>query len=183
MSTNPGRVAIVGTGARGLMFVNGISERPDSLVVALCDLNHVRAEYYNSVLQEQGRPRAALYKPEQFKAMLKKEKVETVVVTTVDATHHIYIVAALEENGAFLLQFRPYFSLICWYSACNLREADDYNSRVLPHHKPSLQKDRPKHHCQRFLPFFGALFTHTDFSGDFQLSLQPSPRTRQAFYR
>lgn len=102
-STNPGRVAIVGTGSRGLMFVNGIAERPDSLVVALCDHNHVRAQYYNEILESQGRPKAPVFQPNQFKDMLKSEKVDTVVVTTVDATHDIYIVAAVELGGTSYL--------------------------------------------------------------------------------
>jgi predicted dehydrogenase len=98
-ATNPGRVAIVGNGSRGIMFVNGIAERPNSVVVALCDHNPVRSEYYNQVLEGQGRPKAPIYKPEQFGEMLVSEKVDTVVITTVDATHHLYIIPALEAGG------------------------------------------------------------------------------------
>lgn len=98
-SANPGRVAIIGTGSRGLMFVNGIAERPNSIVVALCDQNAVRSEYYNEVLEGQGRPRAPIFKPEQFGQMLVSEKVDTVVITTVDATHHLYIIPALKAGG------------------------------------------------------------------------------------
>ncbi|KIM81600.1 hypothetical protein PILCRDRAFT_821380 [Piloderma croceum F 1598] len=97
-SANPGRVAIVGTGSRGLMFVNGIAERPNSIVVALCDQNTVRSEYYNQVLEGQGRPRAPIFKPEQFGEMLVSERVDTVVITTVDATHHLYIIPALKAG-------------------------------------------------------------------------------------
>jgi threonine dehydrogenase-like Zn-dependent dehydrogenase len=98
-ATNPGRIAIVGTGSRGLMWVNGIAERPNSVVVALCDTNPVRSQYYNQVLKAQGRPKAPVFTPEQFEKMLAKEKVDTVVVTTVDATHHLYIIPALEAGG------------------------------------------------------------------------------------
>jgi predicted dehydrogenase len=82
------------------MFVGGIADRPDSIVVALCDQNTVRSEYYNKVLEDQGRPKAPIFKPEQFREMLASEKVDTVVVTTVDATHHLYIIPALEAGGA-----------------------------------------------------------------------------------
>jgi predicted dehydrogenase len=81
------------------MFVNGIAERPNSVVVALCDQNTVRSEYYNQVLEGQGRPRAPIFKPEQFGEMLVSEKVDTVVITTVDATHHLYIIPALKAGG------------------------------------------------------------------------------------
>jgi predicted dehydrogenase len=85
------------------MFVAGIAERPNSLVVALCDHNTVRSEYYNQVLEKQGRPRAPIFQPAQFKEMLASENVDTVVVTTVDATHHLYIIPALEAGGDCLL--------------------------------------------------------------------------------
>ena len=103
-ASNPGRVAIVGTGSRGLMFVTGIAERPNSIVVALCDQNIVRSEYYNQVLEKQGRPRAPIFQPSQFKEMLASENVDTVVITTVDATHHLYIIPALEAGGNYPLR-------------------------------------------------------------------------------
>lgn len=94
-----GRVAIVGTGSRAAMFVRGIVARPHSQVVALCEPNAVRAQYYNDLLKELGAPTVPVYKPEAFKEMLQKEKVETVVVTCVDALHDLYIVPALEAGG------------------------------------------------------------------------------------
>jgi predicted dehydrogenase len=81
------------------MFVASISERPNSVIVALCDPNTIRAEYYNQVLEEQGRPTVPIFKPEEFKEMLAIAKVDTVVVTTVDAVHHLYIIASLEAGG------------------------------------------------------------------------------------
>lgn len=96
-----GRVAVVGTGSRAAMFVRGIVERPNSQVVAICEPNAVRAAYYNSLLQELGAPTVPVYKPEGFKGMLEKERVETVVVTCIDALHDGYIVAALEAGGMF----------------------------------------------------------------------------------
>lgn len=94
-----GRVAIVGTGSRAAMFVRGIIARPHSSVVAICEPNAVRATYYNALLRELGAPEVPIYKPEQFKAMLQEERVETVVVTCVDALHDLYIVPALEAGG------------------------------------------------------------------------------------
>ena len=53
--------------------------------VAICDVNKVRAEFYNETLVELSQPRATYYKTDDFLDMLKIEKVQTVVVTTVDA--------------------------------------------------------------------------------------------------
>lgn len=94
-----GRVAIVGTGSRAAMFVRGIVSRPQSRVVALCEPNSVRAAYYNDLLSSLGASVVPVYKPEAFKEMLEKEKVETLVVTCIDAFHDVYIIPALEAGG------------------------------------------------------------------------------------
>ena len=96
-----GRVGIVGTGSRAAMFVRGIVARPNSTVVAICEPNKTRAAYYNSLLQELGAQPVPVYPPEAFKEMLDKEKVETIVVTCIDALHVLYIVPALEAGGEF----------------------------------------------------------------------------------
>ncbi|KAI0088397.1 NAD(P)-binding protein [Irpex rosettiformis] len=101
-----GRVAIVGTGSRASMFVRGIVERPHSQVVAICEPNVVRAQYYNNLLKGLGVPEVPIYKPDGFQDMLKNEKVETVVVTCVDALHDLYIVPALEA-GVRVLTEKP----------------------------------------------------------------------------
>ena len=95
-----GRVAIVGTGSRASMFVRAIVERPNCEVVAICEPNIVRASYYNELLQELGASAVPVYKPGGFEEMLVKERVETVVITCIDALHDLYIVPALEAGGA-----------------------------------------------------------------------------------
>ena len=106
MSSSIGRVAVVGTGSRGLMFVNGVAERPGAQIVAFCEPNPVRAEYYNAHLQSLNQPRVPVYPPDRFTEMLKTEAVDTVVVTCVDALHDSYIVPALEAGGEYLRIFR-----------------------------------------------------------------------------
>jgi predicted dehydrogenase len=61
----------------------------------------VRAEVYNETLESRSQPRAPYYTHEEFTLMLEKEQVQTVVVTTVDCYHDIYIVKALEAGGVF----------------------------------------------------------------------------------
>ncbi|KAF9258172.1 NAD(P)-binding protein [Marasmius fiardii PR-910] len=101
-----GRVAIIGTGSRAAMFIRGIVERPTSSVVAILEPNSVRARYYNDLLESLGASSVPVYQAEQFKHMLEKEKVETIVVTCVDALHHLYIVPALEA-GVRVLTEKP----------------------------------------------------------------------------
>ncbi|KAK1219243.1 hypothetical protein PQX77_018050 [Marasmius sp. AFHP31] len=101
-----GRVAIVGTGSRAAMFIRGIVERPSSSVVAILEPNSIRAKYYNDLLVSLGAPTVPVYLPGQFEEMLKEEKVETIVVTCVDALHHLYIIPALEA-GVRVLTEKP----------------------------------------------------------------------------
>lgn len=94
-----GRVAVVGTGSRAAMFIRGIVARPSSSVVAILEPNSIRAKYYNDLLVELGANVVPVYQPDQYKEMLQKEKVESVVITTIDALHHLYIIPALEAGG------------------------------------------------------------------------------------
>ena len=122
-----GRVAIVGTGSRAAMFVRGIVARPNSQVVAICEPNAVRAQYYNELLQELGASTVPVYKPEAFVEMVGKERVETLVVTCIDALHDLYIVPALEAGGEpFCRLDNRKVTEVYLASACFDRETDDY---------------------------------------------------------
>ncbi|KAG6838549.1 hypothetical protein C0991_010754, partial [Blastosporella zonata] len=93
-----GRVAIVGTGSRAEMFVRGIVERPASAVVAICEPNSIRAQYYNDLLASLGAPTVPVYQPDDFQKMLREKEVEVILVTCIDALHDVYIVPALEAR-------------------------------------------------------------------------------------
>ena len=92
-------MAIIGTGSRAAMFIRGIVERPSSRVVAILEPNSIRAKYYNDLLVSHGAQTVPVYVPGHFEEMLKEEQVETIVVTCVDALHHLYIIPALEAGG------------------------------------------------------------------------------------
>jgi predicted dehydrogenase len=92
------RAAIVGTGSRAQQFTEGLARREHIEVVALCDPNRVRMAHHNKLLAAEGRPPASVYAPDRFGEMLRAERVDTVVVTTVDALHDGYIVAALRAE-------------------------------------------------------------------------------------
>jgi predicted dehydrogenase len=92
------RVAIVGTGSRAQLFTEGLARRPHAEVAALCDPNRVRMAHHNRLLAAAGRPEARTYIPDDFARMLSDERIDTVVVTTVDALHDAYIVPALRAG-------------------------------------------------------------------------------------
>src|SRR6266498_2316971 len=92
------RAAIVGTGSRAQLFTEGLAQREHVDVVALCDPNPVRMGHHNGLLAAAGRPRASTYTPDLLTDMLRDERVDTVVVATVDASHDAYIVPALRAG-------------------------------------------------------------------------------------
>lgn len=93
------RYALVGTGGRAEMFYGAVAAdfKETSELVAFCDINRKRMAYANRVLEETygGKP-VPTYRADEFDAMIAQEKPDTVIVTTVDRTHHRYIIRAME---------------------------------------------------------------------------------------
>lgn len=93
------RYALVGTGSRAGMFVDAIANtyRNDAELVAFCDLSQVRMDWYNRYLAQQHQIAAVpTYLAAQFDQMIHETQPHTVIVCTVDATHHLYITRAME---------------------------------------------------------------------------------------
>ncbi len=93
------RYALVGTGGRGLSFVDSVAGRfgDDCELVGLCDTNPARMEYYNRhVVDDLGGSPVDAFAAEDFDEMVRRTRPDTVIVTTVDAFHHRYIVRAME---------------------------------------------------------------------------------------
>ena len=80
------------------MFVTAITETyvDTAELVALCDLSQVRMNWYNRQLQGQGLSPLPTYHADDFAKMIAERKPHTLIVTTVDAWHHQYIVRAME---------------------------------------------------------------------------------------
>ena len=93
------RYAIVGTGTRAGMYVEAIAAtyRDTAELVGLCDLSQTRMDWHNRHLGTLARlnPRPT-YLADRFDRMIRERKPDTVIVTTVDATHHLYITRAME---------------------------------------------------------------------------------------
>jgi len=93
------RYAVVGTGGRCIMFIDPIAKRfsDTSELVALCDISQGKMDYHNNRLEKElGYKKLPTYKIEDFQKMVQETKPDTVIVTTVDAYHHEYIIKAME---------------------------------------------------------------------------------------
>lgn len=91
------RYAIVGTGSRAVMFMKAIKERFSGCasLAAVCDSNPQRARNW---LQEAGLDAMPSYPPADFRRMIQENQVQTVIVTSVDSTHHHYICEAMRAG-------------------------------------------------------------------------------------
>ncbi len=93
------RHALVGTGGRAGMYVQALCETwsADNALVALCDLSHTRMAWHNRRLQQlYDHPALPTYHADDFDAMIAETRPDVVIVTTVDATHHHYIIRAMQ---------------------------------------------------------------------------------------
>ncbi len=103
------RYALVGTGSRAGMFLDALatSYRDGTELVALCDISQTRMQWHQRRLHNHlGLGPLPLYPAHQFDAMLAEAHPDTVIVTTIDATHHEYIIRAL-EHGVDVITEKP----------------------------------------------------------------------------
>jgi predicted dehydrogenase len=103
MTGRPGerlRYALVGAGARAEMFVRAlVLDHPATAeLVAFADVNQARMDAHNDWLEELGAEPVPTYLAADFTSMLGKERVDVVLVTTVDRVHDEYIVTALRAG-------------------------------------------------------------------------------------
>lgn len=87
-------IAIVGAGYRCYeMFAKPLSKDYDNVrIAAVCDPNPGRTEFYRNTLDKD------IKEYSDFDKMLEEVKPDAVIVTTVDAYHHVYIIKALEAG-------------------------------------------------------------------------------------
>jgi predicted dehydrogenase len=103
------RYAIVGTGSRATMYVDAIcgTHAGHAELAALCDTSSVRVAYHNQRLASRfDRDEVPGYDAGAFGRMLAEQRPDVVIVTTVDAYHHQYIVAAA-EHGCDVVSEKP----------------------------------------------------------------------------
>ncbi|GLX99998.1 MULTISPECIES: Gfo/Idh/MocA family oxidoreductase [Actinoplanes] len=94
------RYALVGAGARAGMFLRSITQDHADVaeLVALADTNPGRPAVHNARLERLGVAPVPVYDAADFAEMLKRERVDVVVVTTVDRYHDHYVVTALDAG-------------------------------------------------------------------------------------
>ncbi|QAY66680.1 Gfo/Idh/MocA family protein [Paenibacillus protaetiae] len=93
------KYVLVGTGGRAEFFYSAIATdfKETSELLAFCDMNEIRMEYANKLLTDKyNYPAVRTYKSDQFDTMIETEKPDVVIVTSVDRTHHTYIIRAME---------------------------------------------------------------------------------------
>jgi predicted dehydrogenase len=93
--------AIVGIGSRSYLYSDALlgSFRDCGRLAGICDLNQVRMDYANRRFRETyGIDAVPAYKPDRFEQMIAEGRVNTVIVTTIDRTHHHFIIRALEAG-------------------------------------------------------------------------------------
>src|SRR5579872_2404062 len=93
------RYAIVGTGGRCRMFIDGIygAHRERAMLVGLCDISQTRMNYHNE--ENRRRFEAApvpTFLASEFDRMIAETRPDVVIVSTVDCYHHEYIIRAME---------------------------------------------------------------------------------------
>lgn len=93
------RYVQVGAGSRARFFYEAIAGRfsDTSEIVAFCDVNRTRLEYAKkNIMEKYNYPEPRLYMADEFEKMIETEKPDCVIVTSVDRTHHKYIIKAME---------------------------------------------------------------------------------------
>jgi len=100
------RYAVVGAGARAETFVRSLvtAHAEQAELVAFVDVNLKRIAAHNRWLAELGHPAVPAYHAADFARMLDEQRVDTVIVTSMDVTHERYIVGALDAGRSVITE-------------------------------------------------------------------------------
>ncbi len=93
------RYAVVGTGSRVVMFLDALAGKyaGSCELVGLCDVSPSRMAWHNKRLGEKfNHPPVPTFAPADFDRMIREQKADAVIVTTVDSTHHQYVIRAMD---------------------------------------------------------------------------------------
>lgn len=103
------RYVQVGVGGRARFFYEALAGKysDTSELTAFCDLNRTRMEYAQKILKENyGYGDIKMYAMEEFEKMIEEQKPDFVIVTSIDRTHHKYIIKAM-EMGCDVISEKP----------------------------------------------------------------------------
>lgn len=104
----PTRYAQVGTGSRASFFYTAIARdfQSAAVLVAFCDTNQIRMDVANDKIEKLTGQKVPTYKAADFDRMIEETKPDQVIVTTIDRTHHGYIIRAM-ELGCDVISEKP----------------------------------------------------------------------------
>lgn len=90
----------IGMGGRARMFYEAIIKtyHESSELVAICDLSQTRMDYANRKITELGHNSLPTYNYLEYEKMLDEHKPDYVIITTVDRTHHDYMIRAMKKG-------------------------------------------------------------------------------------
>lgn len=103
------RYVQVGIGGRARFFYESLASTysETSEITGFCDINRTRMEYAAKVLEEKfNYPAPKLYDVDEFEKMIEEQKPDFVIVTSIDRTHHRYIIKAM-EMGCDVISEKP----------------------------------------------------------------------------
>lgn len=103
------RFVQVGVGGRARFFYEALAKTysDTSEITAFCDINPIRLEFAQKNLMENfGYRKVNLYGADEFDKMIEIEKPDCVIVTSIDRTHHKYIIRAM-ELGCDVISEKP----------------------------------------------------------------------------
>jgi predicted dehydrogenase len=96
------RYAMIGLGGRSSFYYTALARdfKATSLIVGLCNTNQTRMNVANDQLVSLDYSSATIptYKAHDFDKMIAETKSDEVIITTMDRTHDIYILRALEPG-------------------------------------------------------------------------------------
>jgi len=100
---------IVGAGGRSRMYYQALDTAfaETARLAAICDVNQTRMDYVNQMRAENyDAAPVPTYRFDQFDRMIAEQQPDTVIVTSIDRTHHTYIIRAM-ELGCDVISEKP----------------------------------------------------------------------------
>ncbi|MFH8251986.1 Gfo/Idh/MocA family protein [Microbacterium sp. B2969] len=100
------RYAVVGAGHRASMYVDAITQTyaDRAVLVAICEPNPTRADYYVDVVTERGLDAPTVWHPDALEDMIRTERIDRVVICARDDLHAPLIVRALEAGADVVVE-------------------------------------------------------------------------------
>ena len=125
------KYAIVGTGSRVRLYIDGLCNqyKEQGDLIAICDTNQIRMDYHkNFILRKFSSNKIKTYHPNHFEKMIKDNKIEVVIVTSIDCTHHLYIASAM-KLGCDVITEKPLTTQIS-YCDFIFKAIKDYEKKL-----------------------------------------------------